>query len=123
VCNNTLRLLDNAIELQNEIYSDQVALNLALWKEGILWSGIDNRDEDGLYSDPQHKERVFHKNAEVIFDGIGENSLRVRALSPQLYWRNKIVPFEMRKTIVFHPNSPHSEIGKIKRFREYISLG
>ena len=63
-------------------------------------------------------ERKIHFKdiSNKTLNGIGvKTGIRIKSLSPQVFWRNDIVPFEISNAILFHPNSEKTETEKIKK--------
>ena len=107
-------LLNSAIRIQKKSYDDQIALNVALWKTNIKWQIIPQTL--GLMERKKYFNDISNKN----INGIGvKTGIKIKALSPKTFWRNDIVPFEISKAILFHPNSLKNSTDKIKLFRKH----
>ncbi len=112
---NTIDLIDNTIQNQLKVYSDQIALNIALWERNIRWNYQPTEN-----SDKSERERFFVQYHNCSIEGISQKSeLKICALPTDLYWRNDFAPFEISKVIVFHPNSPKIQDEKLIVFKKH----
>ena len=112
-----LILLDRAMSIMQEIYDDQVAINLALFEEDISWT-VDGSSD--IFQDDLLRKAEFSNHAASHIDGVGlKRGIKVRALAPEIYWRHDFIPLELDKVKVFHPNSPKTELGKLETFSSY----
>lgn len=117
---NTIALIDNAIAVQRKVYSDQIALNVALWESNIEWNQSNNYFKSVSSVEDENRLDSFRNSNDENFDGIGKSpSLKVRALPPNTFWRDNIVPLDLSKLILFHPVSPKEEKGKLDVFKEH----
>jgi hypothetical protein len=109
----TIQLIQNAIQIQKEVYSDQIALNVALWESNVLWE-----QKDDIMIDPENQLSAFQSNDKKTIDGFGSSpAIRIRALPSKLFWRNDVVPFDPSLVILFHPNSLKDEQDKLRIFK------
>lgn len=117
---STLSLIDNTIEMQQKVYCDQIALNLALWESDLNWMQADYNEPELADNEMSHRINIFKSQASQNIDGYGMKfKIKTRALAPTLFWRNDFVDFDFSKTILFHPNSPKEENGKLQVFKNY----
>jgi hypothetical protein len=115
-----IRLIDNAISIQKYTYSDQISLNIALYNDDVRWDSqiatLDCCDEI-CNRDLKHE---FVDKSLKIYSGISTlNKLTIKALSPVNFYRNEIVPYDPSNIVVFHPNSPKTQSGKLEVFSRY----
>lgn len=117
----TIDFIKKTINRQLKVYSDQIALNIALWESEIKWIY-----QKSIIHEKYHKKErkeFFIKNHEKEIIGVSKiNNLKISALPTSLYWRNDFVPFKSSGVYVFHPNSPKSEREKIEIFKKYIII-
>lgn len=114
----TIELLNNVIEEQLKVYSDQLAFNIALWKSKIKWR-YSNNSEKGQTEKLDTKDFFIENHKKKIF-GIAETrGIKFCALPTYSFWRNDFIPFNPINILVFHPNSPKSSEGKIQMFKKY----
>lgn len=113
--NNAINLVNSAIKIQKKTYDDQIALNVALWKSNVKWlkaQSVSNNLES------KEREKYFTFNSNKTIYGIGvKTGIRLKALPPAMFWRNDIVPLEISKVILFHPNSEKIEVEKLKKLK------
>lgn len=120
---NTIQLLNMAIERQEKVYSDQIALNIALWESDIKWEYPQNKKKDYQAVAKSEGKDFFIQNHKNKIHGVSEESgLKVCALPTDSFWRNDFVPLEISNVIVFHPNSPKVEEGKLEVYENYKLL-
>jgi hypothetical protein len=120
---NTIELLNNSIVKQFKVYSDQIALNLALWESNIKWEYTQNKKDDYHTFIESERKDFFIQNHKNKIHGVSDkNGLKVCALPTDSFWRNDFVPIEISNVIVFHPNSPKIEEGKIEIYKNYKLL-
>ena len=118
--NKTLDFVNNTIKVQREVYSDQIALNVALWESDIHWSQLDYNAQELSEAEFNDRINIFKSQAYRNIDGFGkQNEIKLRALSPILFWRNDFIDFDFSKAILFHPNSPKEIYGKLTVFKKY----
>ncbi len=113
--------INKVIDIQRITYDDQIALNVALWESNIQWdiSG-GNEQYISFNNEIEDTKSYFKDQSAKTFDGIIEaQGMNIRALSPALFWRNDIVPLDLSKVVIFHPNSPKTEAGKLEVFKKY----
>lgn len=108
-----LNFINNTIKIQRKTYDDQIALNVALWNNNIKWhkaeSIIDNFELE-------ERKKHFAINSTKTIYGMGSKTkIRIKALPPNKFWRNDIVPLEISKVILLHPNSEKTELGKLTK--------
>ena len=115
---NTLLLLEKVIEHQLTVYSDQIAFNIALWENKIKWIYPVYSDEKTA-TELSKKDFFIKNHREKIYGFSERNEMKICALPTDSFWRNNFIPFEISNALVFHPNSPKSEEGKIQVFRNY----
>jgi hypothetical protein len=120
---NVIALIDNSINVQQTAYSDQIALNVSLWESGITWN-INSKSFKSVKSrDRQNRINFLKDNYTLNIDGVGINPfIKVRALSPKLFWRDNIFPPDFSNLILFHPISPKVAEEKVKVFMEHKIL-
>jgi hypothetical protein len=118
--NIIIDIIKNCIAIQKKIYSDQVALNIALWNENLIWNALYSTEEQNFNREFKEICSVFTDQSFQNIDGISQISkIKLMALSPETFWRNDVVPLDWKKVIIFHPNSLKSDIEKIKTFNKY----
>lgn len=98
----TLAFVDDLLQMQGRVASDQIALNLSLLRCGVVWPG----------PLPPHRLRRdqvmpwFLEHAALNIDGHAcGGRLRVRALPHEPFWRHSVLPFNRQSVVVAHPNS------------------
>jgi hypothetical protein len=117
---NALNFINKAIDIQRLTYDDQIALNIALWESNITWTGSETDEYIPFNKDRDERMLFFGSQGHKFFNGTAENPcIKVRALSPATFWRNDLLPFDSSQVVVFHPNSPKTEAGKLDVFRKY----
>lgn len=117
----SISFINNAIEEQTKVYSDQIAMNIALWESNIRWFNPFSEKQQELLTfkeDERISFFIYIHDKEIIGTSL-ENGLNVCALSTRAYWRNDFVPANMENVILFHPNSPKDEIGKLEIFKKF----
>jgi hypothetical protein len=116
----TKTVINSAIAVQRKTYDDQIALNVALYESNISWLNLEQDYVVSAKMEFSEREKLFTSNGKNIIKGIGkETGIKVVALSPQKYWRNDCVPYELENVILFHPNSKKSDIDKLEVFKNY----
>lgn len=116
---SAIDLVNSAIKIQKKIYDDQIALNVALWKNNIEWLKVESVT-DNLEIDERKKH--FTVNSTKTIYGIGiESRIRIKALPPNIFWRNEIVSLEISKAILIHPNTEKTEIEKLKKLNSFLN--
>jgi hypothetical protein len=112
----TIQLISEAISFNQQTFCDQIAVNLAVWKSMISW---DNGMGVKLTYQDSPKEQFLH-DAPLTINGLGSKfAIRIRALPATTYWRNDIVPLIFERVILFHPNSPKTDHGKLQIFKKF----
>lgn len=121
---NTIALVENAIQVQKLTYDDQLALNVALWEADILWENFpENAHHHQVELKIEERKRIFATEADKNIDGAArDTSIRISALSPQLFWRNDCVDLDFSKTILFHPNSLKDEMAKLEVYKKLLDI-
>ncbi|MGC4035696.1 MAG: putative nucleotide-diphospho-sugar transferase [Chitinophagaceae bacterium] len=115
-----INIVKNCIEIQKEIYSDQVALNLALWEENPVWNAPYTVEFKNVKQEFNEIRSFFTNQSFRNIDGLSHVSeIKIMALSPDVFWRNSVVTLDWEKVIIFHPNSPKSDIEKLETFKKY----
>jgi hypothetical protein len=111
-CSDVLSLLARVLALQQELYDDQLALNLALLEKSVCW------DTDRLGSG--NKEDVIHtfsdQAAQSIRGYLPGTQISLTALPATNFWRHDFVPLDRSTCVLLHPNSPKSLEGKLEMF-------
>jgi hypothetical protein len=111
--NTVISLLNDAIKIQKKIYDDQITLNVALFNCNVKWLKVQNISHN---LELKERKKHFTINSSKVIYGIGvKKGIRVKALPPKIFWRNDIVPLEISKVILFHPNSEKTEVEKLKK--------
>lgn len=119
----TFNLIENALKLQLNVYCDQIALNVALWECEMNWFQPDYNAPELSDDEFKHRINIFKIHASDNIDGIGiKLKIKARALPPKLFWRNNFVDFDSAKAILFHPNSPKEESGKLQALSKYYII-
>lgn len=117
---NARLFIDDVINIMRITYDDQIALNVALWESGARWYNNENNAFCNFNHTLQDRITYFKENAAYTVNGVSQVPLlKLRALSPEVFWRNDLIPFDLSKVVVFHPNSPKSESGKLEVFKKY----
>ena len=111
-----VRLLNQVINIQKIVSSDQLALNLTLWKYGVEWT-LNNISND---TDEMLIKEFTAMASKSIFGRLPETKIRLEALPATTFWRHKFVSFDRNSIIVLHPNSPKSLQGKLDLFSKYL---
>ena len=108
--------LDHVLAIQQEVSSDQIAFNLALFENGVRWSpALDGAEDD------EKRKNLFALHAAKRIHGMTDHlDLSVEALPADIFWRHEFVPLNLKSTVLLHPNSPKSSDGKLKVFRNIL---
>jgi len=109
-------LLSRVVEIQQEVSSDQLALNLALLEKDVHWNMT-----CGRFDSEQELIAAFKANADrSIYGRIPGTHITLEALPASIFWRHNFVPLNPQSNIILHPNSPKSAEGKLAVFREIM---
>ena len=111
-------LLSRVLAIQQDVSSDQLALNLALLEKGVQW----NLTCD-IAGSEQELISAFTANAHRSIEGrIPGSTLILEALPATLFWRHNFVPSDPRFNVILHPNSPKSVEGKLAVFLALLGV-
>lgn len=106
---SVIKILADAIRFHKIVYCDQLALNLAVFKNGAIW------ELPYMLNGMQNDKNIFTTHAGFEISGkIPSLKLRLKALPATTYYRNNIVELQLNNIIIFHPNSPKDGIEKLK---------
>ena len=101
--------LERVHQIQHEVSSDQLALNLALLESNVIWE-LEHR---GIMTDEERMRNFISQADRIIRGHIPESKISLCALPATSFWRHDFIPFNLNKMIVAHPNSPKSLDGKL----------
>src|SRR5207237_6335877 len=94
--------LDRVLAIQQEVSSDQLAFNLALFDDGVRWLPVIEKTDDD-----EQRMASFATHASTRIQGKTKGlELTVEALPADGFWRHKFVPLDLNSTVLLHPNSP-----------------
>lgn len=111
-CNDVVSLVSRVLSIQQELYDDQLALNLALLERNVDWD-VDHSD----FASKEDVIRSFLTHAVRSIQGsIPGTQITLTALPATIFWRHEFVSLDRDVSVVLHPNSPKSVEGKIEVF-------
>ena len=111
-CGEVVSFISRVLAIQQEVSSDQVALNLAILEENVKWEC-----ELPHFQTQENVNSGFAANAAQGIRGVfPRNRLTLTALPATQFWRHTFVPLDRKETTLIHPNSPKSIEGKLEVF-------
>ena len=114
--NDVSALLSRVLEIQEEVSSDQLALNLALLEKNVQWDlSCENVDAEQRFAGD------FMANADrSIFGSIPGTQMTLEALPATTFWRHQFIQLNSKAAVILHPNSPKSAEGKLTVFSDIL---
>jgi hypothetical protein len=110
-----VRLLDDCIQEQTAVQSDQLALNLALLEAGSTWDASAAEESTRPLAANERLRNDFVAKSRVGIGGrIDRYGLKLLALPHHQFWRHAWVPAAADEMVICHPNSPKNDIEKQK---------
>lgn len=108
-----ITFVNRVIELQEQIYDDQVAFNIALWELDVRWRDPGNHSGVDYLDIADRRDNFVRQAAKLIYGYSETPSIRILALPATTYWRNADVELKLEDAIVYHPNTPKIECEKL----------